>query len=992
MPVPDLLAPNPQPAPQGLQPVSPTHTAATLASASNNGTVVHVRQRRRHDHDHDSDSLSDTPSVNASSVASDDNYDSEDEYDRHKRARKRARHDDVEPAQHSRPAPRPLSKADDITCRAIQMMQDHVELTSDLASKAHEDLGQEMENDRTAMALAIASRPPPVFDAQGQLVPPNQPPPPLPPAYSARTLAAQAVSVDLTSKLLSLEKQLREAIDYAPPVVAKLFERPDPIRPSATRDTHASSKKPRTYPATECFREDKDGGELSPKDKLYHADHFLAHVERLLLTNKFDVDQDLAYYVTQLFKPVEANYNWAFNHLLSTEPKYAKRRQKYLEKNADSLTPMRDFVYYKVLKKFAEPNARYSQLANLQTYAWDQNLSIPKNFETLENTALLASKHRDDDLVLLALLHSIPLVYKEKLLEYVQENKKNVRFDKAQLIIKDKAKVLAGLYPSGTNPDGTAKASEAAAPPFKSLFKRGDNANKDKGDKKRIPDAVWKLKPVWQVYMNPDHHPFRLCRTCGSSDHKMEDTACPEASKHTERRARYDAALRKWQADALRQGVKVDIPSPYVPGKPADRGRTNNDRRRDDRRDGKNRRSRSRSPRRDRDRRDQRREDHDNKRRSRSPARHVKNRRAKTATYNPEDADASSDSHDSSDDTTGAAVASSARFANSFPKARRAIDHCSLEGLFDKDEDKEITVPLLMANPSRPTQPYAKVLALGDTGCSRLQVSYKFAQRHKLLLTKPTAPIVVELAAGTSRDNPTTVSITDQTTIILKCKGKKLTCLANVTNQSDDMLLGNRERKAWNIQLTGIPLSFDAESDGEPATTNNDVPQQATAPVQMLDEADLHREYDTLGDICVVTNAAPAADRELVMAGIADVLEKQAAIPNGSFTTHPDAMVHIDTGTSTGVVRPQYPLSDAATHFVSAWLAKMLAANTITPGDPATRWLSPLLVALDRKLSALPGRPDEAGPHAEGYDAPAVSNPSSDAMHFLSNIDSPSSF
>lgn len=821
--------------------------------------------------------------------------------------------------------------------KLLTMLQTNLNIAESVAQAAQEALQAAVIQDKADNDAAFAQ-------AQAQADNnPLAPPPVLNKAPSAEVLRLQAISVTETTKLLELERQMRTTYDWSTPI-AKASVPPPPLETK-----QLSNKKPRSYPQADKFRQDSEGKEIIPTHKLYHPTFFLKHLERLLIEHEFDVNLHLHRFVTQLM-PGEANHTWAFDYFLSDGTKYAKRRTRYLSANKHNPTAMRDFVYLKCEAKFKTPHAAYAHLDNLQAFTWIPGKGVEPNFDELETVALLAEKDKNDDLVISALLRTIPLEYRVKLLEYVQSVGRNLSFREAKTIVQRHSNVLRATNPSWETPTSSVTTPQSQQKP-------ANNANKRAGGKPRMPDDLWKRKPFWPHYLNPDRHNKDQCHQCGSNNHHGTDPACPRFAIREERKLRLLHACRTWENEVKAKGFEPGRLYKFAAGD------DKHDKPREDKpryKGGYNNRKRDREERGDRKRDDYKGgdRDHDRKRSTRRVTIVTPGAAASEAQlYDANDADnSSSDSDDHSDGITN-----TPEYASSFPRlARRVIVQGSLEDILNSP-DLASRAPVLVFNASDPQQHHVPIqtLAIVDTGCEELQVSYLYTTRHKLPLLAPTKSIEVELAGGNPTSGaPTTLLITDQVLLTLQCNnGKRITSLANVTHQSDDMLLGDRERKAFGMRLINVPLQFDKY--GVPTSE----PAETQAPG--LDEADLHRPRTTDGDLYTLSDAIPQADRDTILDAVADIMKKQEAIPLGNFSTHPDAVVHIDTDTTESCIKHQYPLSDPAQIFVTKWLADMLEKGTVVIGDPATKWINPLLVALDKKQTGRFGTVAASGPFPE---------------------------
>lgn len=145
--------------------------------------------------------------------------------------------------------------------------------------------------------------------------------------------------------------------------------------------------------------------------------------------------------------------------------------------------------------------------------------------------------------------------------------------------------------------------------------------------------------------------------------------------------------------------------------------------------------------------------------------------------------------------------------------------------------------------------------------------------------------------------------------------------------------------------MVGIPIQFD-----EDPTPKQGTPQD---PLPPLTEQQLQAEQAASNFYTLADAIAPEAKASLD-AALAPLLAANALIRPGDFSTHPAAPVSIATGNVESSMHRQYPLTEAAKVFVSNWLQERLAEGTIELGNPHTKWLSPLLVALGPKVDLVP--------------------------------------
>lgn len=327
------------------------------------------------------------------------------------------------------------------------------------------------------------------------------------------------------------------------------------------------------------------------------------------------------------------------------------------------------------------------------------------------------------------------------------------------------------------------------------------------------------------------------------------------------------------------------------------------------------------------------------------------NRRVITAGTMYDDDDDAKDGTASSDDSDSGDLSTAYNYGDSFISRTGRAKVSPADSMLDKafESEAEYLVPIWCQEASTPPQgqdtpsPWWKALAFADSGCQVFQCSYAFATRHGLQLLTPSAPTRVQVPVGETA--PIEVPIKHQVLLRMRCKSRTITARANVSHQADDLLLGRRERAAFGIEVVGIPIQFD-EDPACPQGPSLDPSPPLTE--QQLQAEQVAADFYTLADTIV-----PEAKARLD-AALAPLLAANALIRQGDFSTHPAAPVSIATGTVESSMHRQYPLSDAAKMFVSSWLQERLAEGTIELGNPHTKWLSPLLVALGPKVDQAP--------------------------------------
>jgi hypothetical protein len=89
-------------------------------------------------------------------------------------------------------------------------------------------------------------------------------------------------------------------------------------------------------------------------------------------------------------------------------------------------------------------------------------------------------------------------------------------------------------------------------------------------------------------------------------------------------------------------------------------------------------------------------------------------------------------------------------------------------------------------------------------------------------------------------------------------------------------------------------------------------------------------------NLASVTTSLPLSE------DISNLLADNAAI--NARCTHPDSIVHLDTGNATPVFRRQYRVAESLTDQVSSVVNKWLSDGVIAPAPAGYQWNSPLLV------------------------------------------------
>lgn len=273
-----------------------------------------------------------------------------------------------------------------------------------------------------------------------------------------------------------------------------------------------------------------------------------------------------------------------------------------------------------------------------------------------------------------------------------------------------------------------------------------------------------------------------------------------------------------------------------------------------------------------------------------------------------------------------------------------------------------------------PPGPWRQLLGFADTGCDVTQLSYSCARdlQSTLVEVDPAHPVWVILAGGR-------LAIRHQTWIEVQANQVLLRLRVNVAEQEDRFLCGEDILKPWGIALANIPLGFDATGDSE------DEPDNEGA----LDEVELLMEPPGVID-AEGRQQLPAAEREVILAAIAEAVAANEAIPPGTLSSHPSAMVFLDTGSSAPIYTRPYGLPPAKARVVDEWLAEGLASGSIARGQPCEAWNLPILVASNklpyglkkRRLEMLStdARPLIAECIEEGDLAPTVEGDAFDAL------------
>lgn len=814
------------------------------------------------------------------------------------------------------------------------------------------------------------------------------------------TRLLQKLSLQATKAFLTCERRLR---DYEAVITPQHLPSVTPTK-KVSRAT-AVSTKIRPFPKLALFRQDADGKPTTIKNPLFTPSHFLKHCIKALLENFFDPDEHLAHFITTLLSP-GSHHDWAFNAFISPEKIHAKRRRRWFRQHP--LATMKDFVCELFIQKFNVSNSALAHLQNVTEFQWSTSATVDSNFDTLETAASLADKNKNDDLVMSTLLRSIPHTYKIKLLEFTQSDG-TPSFDTARKIALQRESVLAQLRQDPRIHQRQQQVPVDHEQRNNNKRQRGEKYD-DKQDLKPPTAALLAIKPDFAKLVNPAQHPVGECYGCGRKE-EHPGRECPQEAAVSARKENYFRLFQEWAAKVKAAGCF--IPKAQQKSKrPPYRHQAE-----DNNHDAPRYATDSARPPRDRDERDRNRprRDHDSDR----PRDNRRTQSRRTEVVRPAtayDYEAAIDPSSSTDDESGRQpsyhtvsptngtglydidpsceghhsdfdvddITASQEFCQSTKTSRTQvaanIEDFNKALYSDDPTDHQYLVPVLIRDAHHhktliPKPPWQRCLAFADTGCKALQISYACATKHHLTLLPPLQPIEIRLAGGApGQGQPVTVLVTDQVVLTLKANGKSITSRANVTHQTDDLLLGDRERAAFAITLANMPIAYDPDSTDDDSTL---LSSKTDSIATHLDEADLGRERTTVGDLVSLEDAVTTEERARIMHAVTPALEPNAAIPVGNFTTHPDSTVHIETEGTDACYRRQYKLTDAAEEYIWLWLQDMLASGTVAPGDPMTRWMNPLLVSLDKKRLHV-GKPQAAGPQpATSHDLQQLSSRSS---------------
>jgi hypothetical protein len=100
-------------------------------------------------------------------------------------------------------------------------------------------------------------------------------------------------------------------------------------------------------------------------------------------------------------------------------------------------------------------------------------------------------------------------------------------------------------------------------------------------------------------------------------------------------------------------------------------------------------------------------------------------------------------------------------------------------------------------------------------------------------------------------------------------------------------------------------MQYDTDSEDE---SNVPKDQVADAEKDCLNEDSLNTKMST-ADLWSVHSMAEPPVRDAILEHIKPILEKNDGIPLGSFTTHPDGVVYLNTGDAAPTYRKQYSMS-----------------------------------------------------------------------------------
>ena len=152
--------------------------------------------------------------------------------------------------------------------------------------------------------------------------------------------------------------------------------------------------------------------------------------------------------------------------------------------------------------------------------------------------------------------------------------------------------------------------------------------------------------------------------------------------------------------------------------------------------------------------------------------------------------------------------------------------------------------------------------------------------------------------------------------------------LSAIDGLRHEMVIGTDLFAALGIAIHGVPHTFPGESD--PTDSNS-------LSTDENDRAWLNAE-----------TAVPEVaheQQESVKQGIGPALDKNRAIPDTAACTHPCALIALDTGDAEPVSRRQYPIPLHLQPYVDRQVDKWLQTGRIGPGDPSSKWHSPLMAA-----------------------------------------------
>lgn len=713
-----------------------------------------------------------------------------------------------------------------------------------------------------------------------------------------------------TSELLNARKRLRDASDCCQVPVARQSSHASADERARFSDMSAliqsvntksqTQAKLRKFPEVAKFRQTLAGKPLSRDDYLFDPTRYFDHLVQTLEEDAFEPEPNISRFIVQQITGV-SNRQWAFDLFLSTKASHVAHRRQLMK--AMHVTTALQFVRTSFIERFQVADAGFGYVNALTRYKWAPRDSVETNMDNLAEAALVSRRDVDDELVMNRLMAQVPTDYKRKLLEYVTKHKhKRLAFGRARQIMTVEEQVLDQLQQEAHRPP-----SSDDEPPSKRL-KRGRVSTPKSTDKSNaagnnpIPPELWSTRPMFTSLVNPEGHAKGMCFGCGSADHRHFDESCGQFKRTKQRLSLYETKVKEWQVKVQAVGCEI----PYYMRKKAGRDEAKADA-------GKV---------------------------AQPPVKKPFNKSTRTRRVTVDDPEHDSSSYDSSDDdyaegSTAVDVDGSQEFAES-RNCSRVTPDLFIDSLSQADSANFIPVLLKDEHGTK----WLKVMAFNDSGCEATIIDYEMANQWGLKLFPPKTPTQLLLANKSSK-----IVVTDQAKVWMRANGKKVLVTANITHCQDGILLGHKERQAWNIHWVNVPFKHDDSTD-EHEGSAPDVPTEPT-----LDEQELARERTT-ADLADVDTPLPLDQQRVILAAVQADLDINEAIPIGSFCNHPAATVHLNTGDNQPVARHQYPMSDAARFLVTEWLEDMLAAGIVELGNPATPWLNPLHLAANKKAAS----------------------------------------